>query len=188
MESRKMVLIMNLFAGHPWRNSYREETYGHGERGGDGEMYGESNMETDLSICKIESQWKFAVCLRELKQGLCINLGCGVDGEGDRWEFQKGGDMCIPLGFPCDPAGKESSCSLGDLGLIPGLGSYPGEGKGYPFQYSGLKNPWGHQESMGSPRVRYDWATFTQAYVYLWLIHVDVWQKTVQSIKQLLFN
>ena len=151
-----MVLIMNLFAGHPWRNSYREETYGHGERGGDDEMYGESNMQTDMSIYKIDSQWEFAVCLRELKQGLCINLGCGVDGEGDRWEFQKGGDMCIPLGFPCDPAGKESSCSLGDLGLIPGLGSYPGEGKGYPFQYSGLKNPWGHQESMGSPRVRYD--------------------------------
>ena len=44
-----------------------------------GEMYGESNMETYNTICKIDSQWEFAVCLRELKQGLCINLE-GWDG------------------------------------------------------------------------------------------------------------
>ena len=37
-------------------------------------------------------------------------------------------------------AGKESACNVGDLGSIPGLGRSPGEGKGYPFQYSGLKN------------------------------------------------
>ena len=37
-------------------------------------MYGESNMETYITICKIESQWEFAVCLKELKQGLCVNL------------------------------------------------------------------------------------------------------------------
>ena len=46
----------------------------------------------------------------------------------------------LPRGFPCVPAGKESSCNVGDLGLIPGLGRYPGEGKGYPLQYSGLEN------------------------------------------------
>ena len=44
------------------------------------------------------------------------------------------------LGFPCGSAGKESTCNEGDLGLIPGLGRSPGEGKGYPFQYSGLEN------------------------------------------------
>ena len=44
------------------------------------------------------------------------------------------------LGFPCGSAGKESSCSVGDLGLIPGLGRSPGEGKGYPLQDSGLEN------------------------------------------------
>ena len=44
------------------------------------------------------------------------------------------------LGFPCGSAGKESSCSVGDLGSIPGLGRSPGEGKGYPLQYSGLEN------------------------------------------------
>ena len=44
------------------------------------------------------------------------------------------------MGFPCGSAGKESTCKVGDLGLIPGLGRSPGEGKGYPCQYSGLEN------------------------------------------------
>ena len=44
------------------------------------------------------------------------------------------------LGFPCGSAGKESACSEGDLDLIPRLGRSPGEGKGYPLQYSGLEN------------------------------------------------
>ena len=44
------------------------------------------------------------------------------------------------MGFPCDSAGKESTCSAGDLGSIPGLGRSPGEGKGYPLQYFGLQN------------------------------------------------
>ena len=44
-------------------------------------MYVESNMETDITICKIDSQWEFAVHLRELKQGLCINLGGGMGRE-----------------------------------------------------------------------------------------------------------
>ena len=46
----------------------------------------------------------------------------------------------ICLGFPCGSAGKESACNVGDLGSIPGLGRSPGEGKGYPLQYSGLEN------------------------------------------------
>ena len=37
-------------------------------------MYGKSNMETYITICKIDSQWEFAVWLGKLKQGLCINL------------------------------------------------------------------------------------------------------------------
>ena len=40
----------------------------------------------------------------------------------------------------CDSAGKKSTCNVEDLGLIPGLGRSPGEGKGYPLQYSGLEN------------------------------------------------
>ena len=43
-------------------------------------------------------------------------------------------------GFPCGLAGKEFACDAGDLGSIPGLGRSPGEGKGYPLQYSGLDN------------------------------------------------
>ena len=43
-------------------------------------------------------------------------------------------------GFPCGSAGEESICNVGDLGSIPGLERAPGEGKGYPLQYSGLEN------------------------------------------------
>ena len=54
MESRKMVL-KNLFIGQQWRNRHREQTYGHGVRGGEDEMYGNSSMETYITICKIYS-------------------------------------------------------------------------------------------------------------------------------------
>ena len=61
MDSRKIVR-KNLLTGQQWRN--REYSYGHGERGGEGEMYEKSHMETYITICKIESQWEFAVWLR----------------------------------------------------------------------------------------------------------------------------
>ena len=73
MESRIMV-IKNLFTGQQWRNGHREQTYGHGERGGEGEMYGKSNIENYITIYKIDNQWEFAVWLRKLNQGLYINL------------------------------------------------------------------------------------------------------------------
>ena len=44
------------------------------------------------------------------------------------------------VGFPGGSAGKESTCNAGDLDLIPGLGRSPGEGNGYPLQYSGLED------------------------------------------------
>ena len=44
------------------------------------------------------------------------------------------------LGFPHGSAGKESTCNVGDLSSIPGLGRSPGKGKGYPLQYSDLEN------------------------------------------------
>ena len=59
------------------------------------------------------------------------------------------------MGFPCGSGGKESTCNVGGLVSIPGLRRSPGEGKGYPLQYSGLEN------SLGSKRVGHDWATFT---------------------------
>ena len=46
----------------------------------------------------------------------------------------------IVLGFPGGSAGKESACNAGDLGSTPGLARSPGEGKGYPLQYSSLEN------------------------------------------------
>ena len=47
------MVLKNLFTGQQWRNRQRELTYGHGERGGEGEMYGKNNMETYITICKI---------------------------------------------------------------------------------------------------------------------------------------
>ena len=61
-----------------------------------GKMYGKSNMETYITIGKIDSQREFAVWLRKLKQGLCINLEAW-DGEADGREVLTGGDMCIPM-------------------------------------------------------------------------------------------
>ena len=51
-------------------------------------------------------------------------------------------NLFIYWGFPFNSVGKESTCNAGDLGLIPGWGRYPGEGNGYPLQYSGLGIPW----------------------------------------------
>ena len=73
-------------------------------------------------------------------------------------------------GFPGDSAGKESTCNVGDLGLIPGLGRSPGEGKGYPLQYSGLDNsldcisPWGLKKLDTTERLTL--FTFNPCYKY----------------------
>ena len=63
-------------------------------------MYGKSNMETSITMCKIDSQWEFPVWLRKLKQRFCINLE-EWDGEGDGREVPKGGDICIPMAGSC---------------------------------------------------------------------------------------
>ena len=63
-------------------------------------MYGKNNMETCITIYKIDSQQGFPVWFRKLKQGLCINLE-GWDGQGEGREFQKGGDICIPMADSC---------------------------------------------------------------------------------------
>ena len=55
------------------------------------------------------------------------------------------------VGFPRSSAGKESACNAGDPRSIPGSRRSPGEGKGYPFQYSGLEN-----STIGSQRVEHD--------------------------------
>ena len=75
-------------------------TYGHGERGGEGEIYGKSNMETYISMCKVDGQREFAVWLRKLKQGFCVNLE-GWDVEGYGRGVQEGGDIGILMADSC---------------------------------------------------------------------------------------
>ena len=94
------MVLKNLFTWQQWRNRHRELTYGHGERGGEGEIYGKSNMETYISMCKVDGQREFAVWLRKLKQELCINLE-GWDVARDGREFQKGGNICVPMADSC---------------------------------------------------------------------------------------
>ena len=68
----------------------------------------------------------------------------------------------LSQGFPGGSDGEESACSAGDLGSIPGLRLFPGEGHGNPLQYSCLpgKSPWtkesGGLQSMGLHRVGHD--------------------------------
>ena len=67
--------------------------------------------------------------------------------------------------------GKESACNVGDLGLIPGLGRSPVEGKGYPLQYSGLENsmdsPWGCKELDMTEQLSLSLLTLNRTYHYL---------------------
>ena len=56
------MVLMNLFSGQQWRNRHREQTMDmRGGEEGEGEMYGESNMEIYSTVCKIDSQWESAV-------------------------------------------------------------------------------------------------------------------------------
>ena len=82
------MVLKNLFTWQQWRNRHRELTYGHGERGGEGEIYGKSNIETYITICKIDSQQEFAretqtVALYELKRvGMRREMGGRFKREG----------------------------------------------------------------------------------------------------------
>ena len=70
------------------------------------------------------------------------------------------------LGFPCGLAGKESACNVGGLGSISGLGGSPGEGNGYPLQYSGRENSTDcivHEVTKSQTRLR----AFTSLTAYL---------------------
>jgi len=69
----------------------------------------------------------------------------------------------------------QSACSVGDLGLIPGLERSPGEGKGYPLQYSGLEN------SMELQKVGHDWVTFTFTFNPL---YITIYFSSVQLLSR----
>ena len=85
-------------------------------------------------------------------------------------------------GFPVGSDGKESSCSVGDLDLIPGLGRSPGGGHGNPLQCSCLENPHGQRSLAGyspwSQRVGQDSTTehmtlFKKVFIWLCWLLVD---------------
>ena len=85
------MVLKNLLTEQQWRNRHREQTYGHGERGGEGEMYGESNRETYITVFKIHSQQEFAVWLRNSNRALYQHRGV-------RWEGSSRGRgymLCI---------------------------------------------------------------------------------------------
>ena len=74
-----------------------------------------------------------------------LELSCFFDDPTDVGNLISGSSafprgFCLLRGFPCGSDGKSSSCNA-DLGLIPGLGRFPGEESGNPLQYSCLKNP-----------------------------------------------
>ena len=89
----------------------------------------------------------------------------------------------LKMGFPHSSVSKESACNTGDPGLIPGSGRFPGEGSGYPFQYSCLKNSMGRGSwraqigawrSMGSQIIEHDWATNTHTHNILPMVMLFV--------------
>ena len=78
------MVLKNLFTGQQWKNRHREQTYRHGERGGEGEMYGKSNMETYITICKIDKPTGICSMAQETQTGAPYQPR-GV-GQGERWE------------------------------------------------------------------------------------------------------
>ena len=78
------MVLKKLFTRQQWRKKHREQTHGHGERGGEGEMDGKSNMEAYITICKTDGLREFSGWLRKLTQGPLYQPR-GV-GWGGRWE------------------------------------------------------------------------------------------------------
>ena len=108
----------------------------------------------------MESRKMVLMNLLAVQKRRCRHKEQTVDtvGEGEcgrNWEQH--GDKCFPGGSDT----KESACSVGDLGVIPGWGRSLGRGHGNPLQYSCLENPDRHRclQMVGRWRVRHDWAT-----------------------------
>ena len=78
------------------------------------------------------------------------------------------------MGFPCGSARKESACDAGDLGLIPGLGRSPGEGEGYPLQYSSLEDSMDSKvHGVANSQIRLSDFHFTLFWEYLLRVFLD---------------
>ena len=88
------MVVKNLFTGQQWGNRHREQTYGHGERGAEGDMYGKSNMKTYITICKI-TNGNLLYDSGNSSWGSATNYRSGMAG---RWEdVQVEGDMGRPM-------------------------------------------------------------------------------------------
>ena len=84
----------------------------------------------------------------------------------------------LSWGFPGRSVGKESTCNAGDLGLIPGLGRFPGERNGYkivfwPAKFHGLCSPWDHKESDMTERLS---LTYPEAFAYAKSPKFECWK------------
>ena len=71
---------------------------------------------------------------------VCVCVCCGFSGYWSWLVRTYWVHLFLFLGFPDSSVGKEMACNARDPGSIPGSGRSPGEGKGYPLQYSGLEN------------------------------------------------
>ena len=80
-----------------------------------------------------------------------LGLPCGPVAKTSCFQYRGNGFDPQSGNYPCGSAGKESTCNTGDLGSTPGLGRSPGEGNGYPLQYSGLENSKGVAKSWTRP-------------------------------------
>ena len=91
------------------------------------------------------------------------------------------------MGFPRGSDGKKSTCNVGDLGLIPGLGRSLGGGNGNPLQHSCLENPhgqrslvgyrpWGHKESDTTEQLSTQHSTYTD-YIFFSVSSTVKWRK-----------
>ena len=80
------------------------------------------------------------------------------------------------MGFHSSSAGKESTCNAGDLGVIPGLGRFPGEGNNYPLQYSCLENSMDRRTGRAtvhkSQRVRHNWVTLSLFHFHIYIYEI----------------
>ena len=133
----------------------------------------ESDMTERLSLSHLEG-WQAAVKAAVFTTIPPILLACNFAFH--RWWVQKWGlgnfnyagiTRVIPtLDFPYGSAGKESACNAGDLDSIPGLGRSPGEGKGYPIQYSGLENSMDYSPCMRKESNTTQWLSLPLSYLH----------------------
>ena len=120
-----------------------------------------------LEVTDLKQQFKEEYVL---KAGKTINLQVRQKAPGIKMEEPRNFFSAPNLswGFPGRSVGKESTCNAGDLGLIPGLGRFPGERNGYkivfwPAKFHGLCSPWDHKESDMTERLS---LTYPEAFAY----------------------